>query len=111
MMGGSMVSSPNSQTRTGLGWSICQTAVAARFPTASSNDEEHLSSARRLFQTLVHLDTITNMCRNDILSVYTPIVSKIETLVRHQTKAIKAKYGKEADVSSLQYTLRQLIRC
>ncbi|KAJ4137767.1 hypothetical protein NW768_003357 [Fusarium equiseti] len=34
---------------------------------------------------------------NDILSVYTPIVSKIEALVRRQTNAIKSKYGEEAN--------------
>jgi hypothetical protein len=95
-----MVSSPSSQTRTGLGWLICQTAVAVRPSTASSNEEGHLSSARKLFETLAHLDVMTNMCRNDILSVYTPIVSKIEALVRRQTTAIKSKYGKEAKVSS-----------
>ena len=104
-MGGSMVSSPSSQTRTGLGWLICQTVVAVQLPTASSKDEEHLSSARKSLWPVCWGIT-TYKYRDDIRSVYTPIIDKIEALVKRQTDAIQSKYGKEANVSSPQYTLR-----
>jgi hypothetical protein len=95
-----MVSSPSSQTRTGLGWLICQTAVAVRLPTASSNDEEHLSSARKSLLTIVPWGITADEYRDDIRSVYTPIIDKIEALVKRQTEAIQSKYGQKATVSS-----------
>lgn len=100
-MGGNMVSSPSSQTRTGPGWLICQTAVEAHLPTASSNDEEHLSSARKYLPP-VYCGITTDRYRYDIRSVYTPIIAKIEALVKHQTEAIRSKYGHRATVSGPQ---------
>lgn len=90
----------NSLTRTGIGWSTFPIVAMSRAPAESSNDERRLNLARKLYQRQVFVLSVSSSpYRSDILSAYTPIVDKIEALLRRQTQAVKSKLGKSAKVT------------
>ncbi|KAI7759511.1 hypothetical protein LZL87_011307 [Fusarium oxysporum] len=80
-----------------IGSSTFLIVAMSRAPVESSNGERRLNLARKLHQRqIVVLDISSSPYRSDILSAYTPIVDKIELLIRRQTQAVESKLEKSA---------------